>query len=269
MKEIVCWWSGGITSAVACKLAIDFFGIDACHLIFIDTHNESPDTYRFKDDCEKWYGKKIRTLSNPDYSNIQEVWYKFKSLNVANGAVCSSELKRKVRLHYQSAHPDITHQVFGFDIKEGNRALAMKLNYPESKPIFPLMFYGMSKKHCIEYAFDNGIEPPSSYAIFNNNNYMQTGCVQGGIGYWQKMKIEKPENFFKMAKIEHELTDLAGKPVTMLKDQNKKDPGLVFLLPHPEYPFVKDISMMKGKFPEPLMECNGFCGTNDLLLLAS
>jgi len=39
---------------------------------------------------------------------------------------------------------------------------------------------------------------------------------------------------------------------------------LVFLKPHPDYPNIKDISMMKGRPPEPLFECNGFCGTNDL-----
>jgi len=266
VKKIVCWWSGGITSAVACKLAIDLFGIDSCQIIFIDTHNEAPDTYRFKDDCEKWYGKEILSVWNPKYKTIQEVWYKFKSLNVANGAICSSELKRAVRLQYEKDNPDIVHQIFGFDIMESKRALAMKLNYPGSNPIFPLLLHGMSKKHCIQYAFDNGVEPPSAYFTFNNNNCLGTGCVQGGIVYWQQMKIEIPENFYKMAEVEHELTNLAGKPVTMLKDQNKKDPGLVFLLPHPDYPFVKDLSMMKGKFPEPLMECNGFCGTNDLLL---
>lgn len=51
-------------------------------------------------------------------------------------------------------------------------------------------------------------------------------------------------------------------PVTMLKDQSKNG-GLVFLLPHPNYPAIKDISMMKGRKPKPLMDCNGFCGTND------
>jgi hypothetical protein len=25
-KDIIAWWSGGITSAVACKLAIDLYG---------------------------------------------------------------------------------------------------------------------------------------------------------------------------------------------------------------------------------------------------
>lgn len=244
---------------------MDLFGSDSCEIIFIDTHNEAEDTYRFKADCEKWYGKEILSVWNPKYQSIQEVWYKFKSLNVANGAICSSELKRAVRLQYEKDNPNITHQVFGFDIKEANRALAMKLNYPASKPIFPLLLHGLSKKHCIQYAFDNGVEPPAAYLTFSNNNCLKTGCVQGGIGYWQKMRVEIPENFYKMAEVEHELTYLSGKPVTMLKDQGK-DGGLVFLLPHPDYPHIKDISMMKGRVPEPLMECNGFCGSNDLVL---
>lgn len=67
-----------------------------------------------------------------------------------------------------------------------------------------------------------------------------------------------------MAKREHEITDLKGKPVTVCKDQSNeaKKTGRfnVFLLPHPDYPEYKDLSMMKGRQPEPLIECNGFCG---------
>lgn len=97
-----------------------------------------------------------------------------------------------------------------------------------------------------------------------NNNCWNTGCVQGGIGYWQKIQRDDIEKFDRMAKVEHELTDLKGEPVTMLKDQSKGG-GLVFLKPHPKYPGMKDISMMKGREPKPLFECNGFCGTNDLI----
>jgi hypothetical protein len=27
-NDIIYWWSGGVTSAVACKVAIDIYGID-------------------------------------------------------------------------------------------------------------------------------------------------------------------------------------------------------------------------------------------------
>lgn len=265
MRDIICWWSAGVTSAVAGKIAIDLFGIENCRFVFIDTFNEDDDSYRFKADCEKWYGKEIETLSRigTDYENIRDVWFKFKSLNTANGAICSSELKRAVRLKFQKEN-QFRYQVFGFDISEGNRAEAMKLNYPKAKPIFPLMLFAYDKKDCINIIKDAGIEIPNAYKLgYNNNNCLKTGCVQGGIGYWQLIQRTEPEKFNAMAKVEHDLTNLKGKPVTMLKDQSKGG-GLVFLLPHPDYPELKDISMMEGRPPKPLMDCNGFCGTNDL-----
>jgi hypothetical protein len=175
--KIICWWSGGITSAVACKISIDLFGKDNCQVIMIDTKNEHPDTYRFKKDCLKM---------------VQ----------------------------------------------------------------------------------DNGIEVPIMYKLgFQNNNCFNTGCVQGGIGYWQKMKIDFPDKFSVMADLEHELTELKGEPVTMLKDQGKeakekaktdKKLELVFLKPHPDYPDNKCLDDMKGRPVEPLFDCNGMCGVNDL-----
>jgi len=263
--RIICWWSGGITSAVACKLAVDLFGIESCVFIMLDTKNEHEDTYRFKEDCEKWYGKEIESLTviGEKYNSIQEVWMKNKSLNVAHGAICSSELKRDVRLKWEKEN-EYKHQVFGYDAKEVNRSVSMRLNHPQAKAIFLLLLYSYTKKDCIDYAISQGIDIPESYKLgFHNNNCLGTGCVQGGIGYWQKYRKYNLVGFNEMAKIEHDLTDIKGYPVTMLKDQGK-DGGLVFLLPHPEYPNVKDLSMMKGRPPEPLFECNGFCGTNDL-----
>lgn len=263
--KILAWWSGGITSAVACKIAIDQYGVDNVDIVFIDTMNEHPDTYRFLMDCEEWYGKRIKSIKNPDYTNIREVWLRYLSLNVANGAVCSSELKRRTRERYQKEN-EYDHQVFGFEFgkKEFNRAESMKLNHPATKPIFPLLQMGMYKEECIEYVQDAGIEVPATYKMgYNNNNCFQTGCVQGGIGYWQQIKRQEPSKFYNMATWEHVLTDLKGEPVTMLKDQAGSG-GRLFLVPHPDYPEVVDISQKKGRPTEPLMECNGFCGLDDL-----
>lgn len=262
--KIICWWSGGITSAVACKLAIDLFGKENCAVVFIDTKNEDEDSYRFKTDCEKWYGLPISSISRTEYKTIEEVWYRFESLNVATGAICSAELKRVMRIRYQKENPNFKYQVFGFDIDEPKRAKAMAINYPDSNPIFPLLLFGYTKKKCIGVLNVAGIEIPRAYKWgLNNNNCLKTGCVQGGIGYWQLIKSLMPDKFDAMAQVEHDLTNLKGKPVTMLKDQSKKG-GLVFLKPHPKYPKIKDISMMKGKSPKPLTDCNGFCGLDDL-----
>jgi 3'-phosphoadenosine 5'-phosphosulfate sulfotransferase (PAPS reductase)/FAD synthetase len=269
-SPVVAWWSGGVTSAVTCHICIELFGLDNVRFVFMDTGNEDDDAYRFKADCEMWYGKDIETITfiGVKYDKIQSVWRKYKSLNVAHGAICSSELKRELRIEYQRKN-SFTYQAFGFDIDESKRAKSMSLNYKDASPIFPLLLHGLSKKSCIKILNDNGIRLPRVYGYgFHNNNCFNTGCVQGGIGYWQKMKAEFPDKFNAMADMEHELTDAKGEPVTMLKDQSKKAKAsgnqLVFLKKHPKYPHLKCIDQMRGFKLEPLFECNGFCGINDM-----
>lgn len=279
-KDIISWWSGGVTSAVACKKAIEIFGKDRVRIIMIDTENEHPDTYRFKDDCEKWYDLPIEVITGigEKYGNIFDVWRKHKSLNTATGAICSTNLKRLVREKWEKRNPNYTHQVFGFefDKKEFNRALSMTMNHGQRvKAIYPLIMYGLNKKDCLDIVREANIEVPEMYRLgFQNNNCFSTGCVQGGIGYWQKMQKEFPDKFKVMADLEHELTDLKGEPVAMLKDQsneakekykkNKKD-VLVFLIKHPDYPNNKCLDDMDPRKVEPLFECNGMCGINDLV----
>lgn len=270
---VICWWSGGITSAVACKIAIDTYGVENCRVIMLDTKNEDNDTYRFKIDCESWYGKPIETLTviGKKFDSIIDIWEHFLSLNVATGAICSSVLKRDVRQDFQRRNK-YSLQVFGFEKgkKEENRAKELAHYHPLSNPVFPLIEVGLNKRQCIAIVQAAGIKVPDSYLLgFSNNNCLGTGCIQGGIGYWQKMQVDFPDKFLAMAMLEHRLTDEKGQPVTCLKDQSKKakelakgnkGSDLVFLLPHPEYPNHKDLSMMKGRKIEPVTECNGFCG---------
>ncbi len=277
-EKIVCWWSGGVTSAVACKLAIDIYGIANCRVIMIDTKNEHKDTYRFKNDCEKWYGLPIEIITGigEKYGNIFDVWRKHKSLNTATGAICSTKLKRLVREKWEKTN-EFKHQVFGFefDKKEFNRALSMTLNHgTRTKAIYPLLLFGHDKKDCLKIIEKQGIEIPIMYKLgFQNNNCFGTGCVQGGIGYWQKMKRDFPNKFDVMANLEHELTELKGEPVTMLKNQSNeakeqmkidKKSHLIFLKFNLNYPNNKTIDDMPQCKVEPLFECNGMCGINDL-----
>lgn len=263
-NPVIGWWSGGADSAWTCYLCILWFGKENVRVIFIDTGNEDDDTYRFKKDCEKWWGIEIEVIRNKVWECIEDVWEHYLSLNVATGAICSTELKRVVRQDFQNKN-QYSYQAFGFDIKEVDRALGMKRNYPDSKPIFPLIYELMGKGDSLKCIQEEGYEVPMSYRMgYSNNNCLKTGCVKGGIGYWQKFKIDFPEKFDAMAEREHKYTDLKGEPVTICKDQSKGG-GLVFLKPHPKYPDMKDISMMKGRMAEPLMECNGFCGPKTIV----
>lgn len=259
-NKVLGWWSGGVASALAVYYALQIF--KNVEIIFIDTKNEHPDTYRFLNDCAKLYGQDIKIISNPKYNSIEEVWFMKKSLNVATGAICSTELKRNVREEYQNLKTDYA-QIFGFDITERKRHINMRNNYPDLNVISPLIDYNMTKSQVIATFKDFDVDLPIPYKLgYRNNNCFQTGCVQGGIGYWQKIKREEPEKFKAMADREHALTNLKGQPVTMLKDRTEGKKGdRLFLLPHPDYPNLKDISMMKGREPEPLLECTGFCKT--------
>lgn len=261
--RIIAWWSGGICSALACYWAVKSFKNVA--VVFIDTLNEDEDTYRFLTDCEKLYSHPIERIRNEKYNSITEVWYKYLSLNTAHGAICSAELKRAVREQYQNLKTDYA-QIFGFDVTERSRHNNMRRNYPEINVISPLVDLNLTKSQSVAIFKGFGIELPFAYKKgYRNNNCMKRLCVQGGIGYWQKADREEPEKVEEMARIEHELTNLKGQPVTILKDQSKGG-GLVFLRPHPKYPYMKDLSMMKGREPESLIECNGFCNTKDINL---
>lgn len=262
-NPVLAWWSGGVASALTCKLCIERYGAENVRVIFIDTmNNEHDDTYRFLKDCEVWYGKKIEFINSKRYDSIQDVWYESLTLNVATGAKCSSDLKRLVRIDFTKRN-SFSYQAFGFDKSEGKRIRGMDKNNSHIYPIYPISNW--TKEECIQIIELEGILIPEPYRLgYRNNNCFKTGCVQGGIGYWQKIARDFPEKFKAMAKVEHELTDLKGEPVYMLSDQANKTKKPVFLLPHPKYPEIKHIGQMKGRPVKPLSDCNGFCGKHEV-----
>lgn len=203
------WWSAGITSAVACKIALELY--DNVELYYIETGKAHPDNARFKAECEKWYGKEIITVRNSKgYKDPLDVIYKTKYVNGPDGARCTKELKKEVRYEIQEQlkptlfnQTVLTHQVFGFEWekKQVNRAIRFIEQYPETKPLFPLIEKGLNKDQCAALIMNAGIELPAMYKLgYPNNNCI--GCVKGGKGYWNKIRVDFPEDFAAMAKAE-------------------------------------------------------------------
>ena len=255
-NTVIAWWSGGVTSAVACKWALDtYLNVE---VVFIDTKNEDPDTYRFLKDCSAWYGRKITSITSK-YNNITEVWDKYKTLNTANGAICSSELKRTPRVAYQDLNKHFA-QVFGFDITEKERHRNMRLNYPEINNISPLIDLGLTKADCIKMLKEAKIAVPAMYKRgFSNNNCYMSGCIRGGAGYWQKIQREEPKKFNQMAELEQKYTKAKKQPVTVLRIKRDGITQPCFLKPMKGYKY--DLGMISGREPEALVECSGFCYT--------
>lgn len=198
------WFSAGITSAVACKMAIEIHGVDNVNLVYIDLKRAHHDNDRFIKDCENWYGKKIERIYPGKFADHISVIRQTRYINGPKGARCTTELKVKTRQSYQNSI-DWDGQIFGFefDRKEVNRAIRFCEQYPVS-PEFPLIERKWTKENCASALEMAGIELPEMYKLgYRNNNCI--GCVKGGKAYWNKIRIDFPNVFEEMAKAEREI----------------------------------------------------------------
>ena len=201
---IIAWWSAGVTSAVATKLAIQEFGNEVRPIYFeIDSAHE--DNYRFKSECEDWYGMEIEVWRSEKYKDQFDVVKKTRYVNGPSGARCTLELKKKVRQRVEK-ELDYEGQVFGFEYskKEINRAIRFKEQYPTARPGNPPYKIILTKPECLHFLNRSGVRSPKMYDLgYKNNNCI--GCVKGGAGYWNKIRIDFPDHFNKMATLEREV----------------------------------------------------------------
>lgn len=241
---VLTWWSAGITSAVACKIASELY--ENVQFIYIKLGKAHPDNERFKKDCEAWYGKKIWSVTNSKgYADQIDVIRKTGFVNGAGGARCTLELKKEVRFELERlltpnlfSSTKIVHQVFGYewDQRQVNRAIRFLQQYPAANALFPLIERKMNKANCAAVLLENRIELPWMYRNgYNNNNCI--GCVKGGKGYWNKIRTDFPEVFFEMATAER----LAGH--SCIKDN-----------------FLDELKLGEGRrLKEVMPECGEFC----------
>lgn len=210
-KIVVAWWSAGITSAVAVKMALELYDNVVIYYIHIDSAN--PDNERFRLDCEKWYGQNMIAIKSSEYRDQFDVIEKTGMVNGPTGARCTLELKKQVRFQLEQEYAlslfnntVIGNQVWGFeyDIKQINRAIRFGQQYPYTNPLFPLIEKGINKDMCAGMLMKSGILLPIMYVLgYNNNNCI--GCVKGGKGYWNKIRVDFPEYFCRMAKLERKV----------------------------------------------------------------
>jgi hypothetical protein len=197
---IIGWWSAGVTSAVAIKQAIDRG--DRVTPIYFETGSAHPDNLRFMKDCEQWYGRPILTFRQPKYSSVIDLLSKTTYVNGPAGAECTRSLKKEVRQQIERFLV-FDHQIFGFEFDPGQikRAKRFSEQYPEAKAIYPLIDSETTKANCAWILGQARIRLPAMYELgYHNNNCI--GCVKGGMGYWNKIRVDFPETFEAMAKME-------------------------------------------------------------------
>lgn len=198
----VSWFSAGVSSAVATKLAIN----EIDEIIYTHIDNQHEDTLRFVKDCEAWFGKPITILHSP-YKRIESVIRYRRFIRGPHGAPCTEFLKRRVRKEWECDHSEHRlRYIWGMDAsdKERKRADALRDNMPQFDHAFPLIDRGMTKADAHRVLMASGISRPAMYDLgYHNNNCV--GCVKGGMGYWNKIRRDFPEVFDSMAKLEREI----------------------------------------------------------------
>lgn len=196
--KTVSWFSAGVSSAVATKIAID--AIDEIIYTHIDDQHE--DTMRFVLDCQDWFGKKITILQSP-YKSVENVLNHHFYVGI-NGAECTRILKRQVRIKWEYNQTDPLRYIWGFDRTEADRAERLIENMPKQQHRFPLIEQLIDKNKAHEILRASGIQRPAMYNLgYHNNNCI--GCVKGGAGYWNKIRIDFPEIFKSRAELERKV----------------------------------------------------------------
>jgi len=72
---------------------------------------------------------------------------------------------------------------------------------PDCDHLFPLIDFKITKAEAHQMLKANGIKRPAMYDLgYPNNNCV--GCVKGGKGYWNKIRVDFPEVFAARAKME-------------------------------------------------------------------
>ena len=74
----------------------------------------------------------------------------------------------------------------------------------ECEHCFPLVDRGITKSMAHQILREAGIRRPAMYELgYHNNNCI--GCVKGGMGYWNKIRVDFPEVFVSRAKLERDI----------------------------------------------------------------
>ena len=192
MSRRIVWFSCGAPSAVLAKLEPDAV------IVYCATNAEHPDNARFLRDVENWTGRKVTVLQSDKYADTWDVWDRRKFILGPHGAPCTVELKKRPRYAFQQ--PDDVH-MFGYHVGEEGRAAQTIAGEPGVSWEFPLIDRGLTKSDCLAIIDRAGIELPWMYRHgYPHNNCL--GCPKGGLGYWNAIRRDFPDEFDRMAALE-------------------------------------------------------------------
>lgn len=194
----VSWFSAGVSSAVATWLETE----RVQRIIYTHIDDQHEDTGRFIKDCEAWWGRPVEIIQD-ELKTVEAACMQRQFVNGPGGASCTRMLKRELRKQWESHAQFFNHfrYVWGYDKDEQRRADDILDAMPEHEHLFPLIERGISKEEAHAILQAHGIRRPAMYDLgYPNNNCI--GCVKGGKGYWNKIRVDFPAVFAKRAAME-------------------------------------------------------------------
>lgn len=202
---IVVWFSCGVASAVAAKVALELYPKHEVRIVNVPVIEEDSDNLRFKMDVEAWLGVPIETAFNSKWPKCSavEIWEKGRFMSNRFGAECTRTLKKGARYEWEAIHkPD--YHVLGFTADEKPRADRFKLTECDNHlPV--LVNAGVTKEECFSIIRHAGIKRPRIYDLgYPNANCI--GCVKAtSPTYWNLVREKHPEVFEARSKLSREI----------------------------------------------------------------
>lgn len=208
-RRVIVGFSGGVTSAWCAGWALRTFPREEVVLLFHDTKEEHPDTYRFIREMAVRLDMPI--IERSDGRSVTEVFRDEGFLGNNQNAMCSRILKAEqgtkylAELRVQGVEEII--KVFGFSRHEEKRVQRM-VGYgirDGFTPRFPLVSENVTKQDAADWCVAQGVQPSAMYRWSEHANCI--GCVKGGKAYWLAVAENEPEVFAQRAALEAEFGD--------------------------------------------------------------
>jgi hypothetical protein len=193
---IAVWFSAGVPSAVAAKMAVDKYRkLCDVHVVNNFVLEEDSDNRRFLRDVERWIGVEIEDARNDKYpkASAVDVWDRRGGMSFPHGAPCTQHLKKEARQQWEWRNCPDWH-VLGFGYEEKTRHDRFVLT--ERPNVLPLLIDArLTRQDCYELVIEAGITPPRIYELgYPNANCI--GCVKAtSPTYWNHVRQQHPQVF--------------------------------------------------------------------------